>query len=453
MSAIETVQETGDLELQISSHATIPETNQPQPFSLNLTPISSHLFKASVTIDPLIVDPLWLTTVEIFRHDRIEGFDESTIPAEYVNDVFKGEIQNKIKHYLFHHVVIDYLFNELIKRKIAVANTPRLSFIETQDEKKIIYHFDVSTSDILELKDWKLFAFKSPKRKRYKDLDKQVVAFIDGRPDISPTVATVTENDWVMFQATPVNAANEPISPNLISSFWIFTQRQEVIEPFVIELLGKKFEETFYTTAIDLYQDEIKAEHHSYRYRITIMAIVKGANFCLETFKTTFKLKNKMDVHNKLMEVFSYRNDISQRKAIIEEVFHLLLSKHRFEIPKHLILRREEDLLATMLQQPDYHVYKAQTNFTAYVELLAEKQLKEEILIDQIAFQENIKPDIRDIAQYFHLLSNKRLQEFVYFKPIFLRSDRVESPINLTTISLVVMREKTLNLIVHVLTR
>jgi FKBP-type peptidyl-prolyl cis-trans isomerase (trigger factor) len=441
------------LEQQASMHAAVPDNSQPQLLHLTLNPISSHLIKASITVNPSIVEPLWLNTVEIYRHDRIEGFDQTTIPAEYVSEVFRGEIQNKIKHYLFNHIVIDFLFNELIKQKIAVANTPRLSFIETQCDEKLVYHFNISTSDLLELKDWKLFAFKSPKRKRYKDLDKQVIAFMENRAEVPPILNTVTENDWVMFQATPVNESDEALSAHLASSFWIFTQRQEVIEPFIIELLGKKLDEVFFTTAIDLYQDEIKAEHHSYRYRINILAIVKGANFCLETFKTTFKLKNKIDVHNKLMEVFSYRNDISQRKAIIEEVFHLLLSKHRFEIPKHLILRREEDLLATMLQQPDYHVYKAQTNFTAYIELLAEKQLKEEIIIDQIAHQENIRPDVRDISQYFHLLSNKRLQEFVYFKPIFLRSDRVESPINLTTISHVVMREKTLNYIVHVLTR
>ena len=288
------MEQVSGLEQQSSLLAAVPDTSQPQLLQLTLNPISSHLIKASVTVNPSIVKPLWLNTVEIYRHDRIEGFDQTTIPAEYVSEVFKGEIHSKIKHYLFNHIVIDFLFNELTKRKIAVANTPRLNFIETQCDEKLVYHFNISTSDLLELKDWKLFAFKSPKRKRYKDLDKQVIAFMDNRAEGAPALTTVTENDWVMFQATPVNEADEPLSAHLSSLFWIFTQRQEVIEPFIIELLGKKLDEAFFTTSIDLYQDEIKAEHHSYRYRINIMAIVKGANFCLETFKTPpLNLKTK----------------------------------------------------------------------------------------------------------------------------------------------------------------
>ena len=160
-----------------------------------------------------------------------------------------------------------------------------------------------------------------------------------------------------------------------------------------------------------------------------------------------------MDIHNKLMEVFSYRNDTSQRKAIIDEVFHLLLSKHRFEIPKHLVLRRQEDIVQTLAQQPDYHVYKANKDFEIFVEMLAEKQLKEEIIIDQIAQSEHIKVDIRDGAQYLHLWSNKRLKEFIYFKPLLAHLDDPETLINTTIFSQAVLREKTLNHIIHTLSR
>jgi len=159
------------------------------------------------------------------------------------------------------------------------------------------------------------------------------------------------------------------------------------------------------------------------------------------------------DIHNKLMEVFSYRNDISQRKTIIEEIFHLLLSKHRFEIPKHLILRRVEDILLALMKQPDYQVYRSQKDFLFQVEQLAEKQLKEEIIIDQITFSENLKIDLRDMQQYLHLFNNKRLREFVYFKAFIEKPDDLDTPINAHLLGQTVLREKALNHIIHTLTR
>ena len=152
------------------------------------------------------------------------------------------------------------------------------------------------------------------------------------------------------------------------------------------------------------------------------------------------------------MEVFSYRNDQSQRKSIIEEIFHLFLTKHRFEIPKHLILRRQEDILLSLTQQPDYQVYKAQKDFGIHIEQLAEKQLKEEVLVDQIAYNENIKIEFKDMQHYLHLFNSKRLREFVYFKPLIEKIDLINKPINTGMLAQTVMREKTLNHIIYVLT-
>ena len=152
------------------------------------------------------------------------------------------------------------------------------------------------------------------------------------------------------------------------------------------------------------------------------------------------------------MEIFSYRNDVSQRKSIIEEVFHLLLSKHRFEVPKHLILRREENIVQKLSKQPDYHVYKSQKNFNTYLEMLAEKQLKEEIIIDHITYRENLKAEIKDFEQYLHLFNNKKLNEFIYFKP-FWEIQNPSVPINAMLFAQTITREKTLNHIIHVLSR
>lgn len=437
-----------------NSH-TASATTPPHPLRFISVILSSHLLKATVEIDGLLAQQVRTQTIELFRDGSFEGFERSSVPADYIEDVYRSEISMTIKNYLLHHLVIDFLIHELISRKINFANYPRLTSIDKLTDKKINYHFDISTADALELKEWKHFSFRPPKRKRYKDLDKQVISFIESSPTQSkknPRLAA-EPTDWVLFDAVVLDNEVRPLSPHLTSSFWFRIQPDEVTEPFATKLLGKETGNTFTTTNFSVHQQNQKCDEHTFHFQITIKAIVKGSYFSVDIFKNTFRLKNKLEIHNKLMEIFSYRNDVSQRKAIIEEVFHILLSKHRFEVPKHLVLRREEDIIQTLAQQPDYHVYKGQKDFESFVEQLAENQLKEEIVIDQIAYRENIRVEVKDVVQYLHLLSNKRLKEFIFFKPILEKIDDLSTPINTTTLAQAVIREKTLNYIIHTLTK
>jgi FKBP-type peptidyl-prolyl cis-trans isomerase (trigger factor) len=166
-----------------------------------------------------------------------------------------------------------------------------------------------------------------------------------------------------------------------------------------------------------------------------------------------FNVKTKAEIHKKLIEVFSFRNDISQRKSIIEEVFTLLLSKQRFEIPQHLTLRKQEDILMYIRKLPDYHVYKAHKNFEDQLEKLAEKQLKEEALIDSISYRESMTVSRQDIQSYLHLFNHDRLKEFVHFKPAIENFDELDKPIPETILREAVLREKTLNTVIYQLTR
>ena len=172
----------------------------------------------------------------------------------------------------------------------------------------------------------------------------------------------------------------------------------------------------------------------------------------VDAIKQFFKLKNKQSVHAKLIEVFSYRDDISQRKSIVEEVFHLLFSKHRFEVSKCLTIRRQEDILSSIKRCSDYRVYKSKGDFMQKVELLAEKILKEEIIIDQIAYQEGTRVTIGDVKHYLAMLGNYRSKELIYFRPMVYSIENSESPFQDCVVRQAVMREKTLNNIINSLT-
>lgn len=434
--------------------AKLQQDIQPSLATFSYTQISSHLFKVNVTIDKQVIDSLYQETVLLFRTKYLDGFGQNVAPVQYIEETYGIEINKKIKSYIFRHVIVDFLLEELIGRKIPFANYPRLMHITNAEGNAMIFTFDLSLTEAMELKEWKNFAFKTPRRKRYKDLDKQVLQFIDQNTCMNKKLnsTVVEEDDWICFSATLLDQNMAPVVPELTSSFWAKIKKNEISNKLKNALIGKCLGESFISNDFYFEDDTDYYENLTHYFSITIKAIVKGKFLSLDLFKQTFKLKNKAEIHNKMMEVFSYRNDISQRRTIIEEIFNLLLSKHRFEVPKHLILRRQEDILANLIHQPDYHVYKSQKDFLKYIELLAEKDLKEETIIDQIAYKENIVVSIEDIQNYLNLLSNKRLKEFTYFKPTHEKLEDMDAPINHGLLAHTILREKTLNYVIHMLT-
>lgn len=415
---------------------------------------SSHLLKVTIEVGVPLIELLSKETIELFKQGNFDGFAEDCIPDEYILENFDGEIHERIKGYAFRHLVIDFLITELFDRQIMFANYPRLIAAEMFAGPRMLFHFDVSISDSIELKEWKLFLFKLPKRKRYKDLDKQVEQFLEAQAAASSKqdMQHIEEDDWVCFEATLIDRRCEILDPKFSSSFWLRANGRGLQEQFSAMFEGHSIADQFTTNNFDFDETQHEIDGKRYNFLITVKGLIKGNTLSVDLLKTTFRLKNKAEVHVKLMEVFSYRNDVSQRKMIIEELFHLLLTKHRFEVAKHLVLRRVEDLLVSLMKQPDYQVYKSQKDFFLQVEQLAEKQLKEEIIIDQIAYTENISVEFKDMQQYLHLFNNKRLREFVYFRSLIEKIDELEAPINANILAQAVLREKVLNHIIYTLT-
>ena len=126
-------------------------------------------------------------------------------------------------------------------------------------------------------------------------------------------------------------------------------------------------------------------------------SVVVGSNTCMQSSILLVLIEPK-------------EGQVQKCRSIVEEAFRQLLSKSRFEIPRHLVLRRQEHLLSDVRRLPDYHVYKSQDNFNRQLELLAEKQLKEEILVDHIAQNESITVSINDSKEYLNLFTHVRLR-------------------------------------------
>lgn len=416
---------------------------------IDLEPISSHLVSCTISVDPKISSPIRDQTLEVYReHVLANGLEET--PTAYVEHHYKEKIEADVKKLVLRYLVMSYLRNICIAQSLPVAGHPRLKKITIDDKNKINYTFDLSFADRLAIREWKHFLFRAPKRKNYKDLDKQVETFLKRAQENTRKNATksIQENDWVYITAQLVDKMGKPVTPGQKQGFWVKIKTTTISHPLYALLKNRSEGDTFITNKLFLdgfYETSIGDQQY---FRVTIDAIAKGDYFLLDLFKSTFRLANKADVHEKLIEIFSYRNDMSQRRAIIEEMFHLLFSKHRFEVPKHLVLRKQEEILESMKRRPDFHAYRCSKDFLLQVEMLAEKLLKEEIIIDQIANTENIEVDIKDQQQYLNLLSDHRLKEFIYFRGAF-DIDETASPIHQSLLEEVCRREKTLNYILY----
>ena len=135
-------------------------------------------------------------------------------------------------------------------------------------------------------------------------------------------------------------------------------------------------------------------------------------------------------MNKKLIEVFSYRNNLSQRRATAEEILHLMLMKHKFDVPNHLTLRQEKVVLDAVQNNPDYYVYRMQKDFKHYVKKLAEKQAKEMILLDHVAFNDNVTATREDVKSYLNLSNRPRMKEFIYFDVPITKIGGREMPIS-----------------------
>jgi FKBP-type peptidyl-prolyl cis-trans isomerase (trigger factor) len=147
--------------------------------------------------------------------------------------------------------------------------------------------------------------------------------------------------------------------------------------------------------------------------------------------------------------VFSFRNDITQRRETIEATFQALIQKYPFAIPRDIIKEQEQEVLRAVSQTPDYRVYKSQRDFSEKVRMLATKQLKECIIVDEIASQEGITLTTYDVQCYFNFLKRPRMKKFIYFDLPKSQLNGQETPLPASIIHQACLREKTLNHIIR----
>lgn len=383
------------------------------------------------------------------------GFRQGTVPLNYIQTNFKSTLLEHIKEFLFNYCVTSFLYRELIKQKVLFSGEPRLTSISIQPHHNASFTFEINTFPSFEINDWKYLPFKSPKRKKYKDLDRQVEEFVKEEKELFKKYPSplITVGDWVNFSITLVDEEGIPVLPEVTEVVWLKLGNEEIDKDLASLFVDKKVGDSFHTDHKDFQIFFSESLYNNYQFLITIVDVQHQHYFCLDQFKNCFKIKTNKDVYKKMIEVFSYSNNMSQRRITAEESLKLLLSKHQFTVPNHLALRQQARIINAIKSNPDYHVYRTQADFKKRIRQLAERQTKECLLLDQLAYHENITPTNNDVKQYLNLIKRPRTKEFIYFDPITTKINGQEFPISTEVLNFTCRREKTLNHIIHYLTK
>lgn len=408
---------------------------------------------AVITIKDSLVSAFYnYVLLEHKKTFQAEGFNKGCVPIAYLESTCKQYITEHLKEFFFNHSLITFLTAELHKNKIVIAGEPFLTDIAMEETGTLRYNFSLNiiNSDIKH--EWKKFPFKIPSRKNYKDLDRQVMTFLqeeEQKRKLYTCGDIIQPSDWVCFSLALITPTDDPILHKHKSILWIRIGREAPDYDAHDIFLNKKIGDTFTTTSNFLQCYFSRKLDTSYAFEITIIDHIQAGSFSTDLFKHHFKIKTLKELHQKFIEIFSFRNDISQRREIVESTFKTLLKYYPISLPSSLIQQQEEMIISNLRKNPDYPVYKAQKDFYKKVTMLAEKQLKETLLIDHIALQEQMIIAQDDIRAYLAMHQRARTKDFIHFDLPKTQISGQEQPLQAGIINQACLREKTLNYIIY----
>jgi FKBP-type peptidyl-prolyl cis-trans isomerase (trigger factor) len=409
--------------------------------------------KATVVIGKEYVHALYHEAL-LSRKKQVKtfGFEKGSTPMQYIEQNFRAHILEHLKELLFTHCVVNQLYDSLNNQKIVVVGDPDLVDIKLEPESNAEFVFRIATAAFDREERWKRINLKPLSRKNYKDLDRQVEHFMEEELALKkklPYTNVIGIDDWVNFEISLLDCDKNALIPGYKSDLWVRIQSGEDDRDLHELLLGKKVGDHFFSDAVFLQEYVSPASDIEYGFLVEIKQKLHGSFFSLDLFKHHFGLEDDIEIPPKMVEVFSTRNDITLRKETVEAVYKLLNKQYFFNLPHHLLMQQQQMVLQAVQNTPDYLVYKALDDFKEKIKSLAEKQLKEAIIIDSIGYQMGITVDSQDVCAYLNLMKRPRMANFIHFKVPRPKVEGHEVPLSGSLLKRYCFREKTLNHIIR----
>ncbi len=419
--------------------------------TFTLEPQTGTSVKARIMVDQQYVASMYREALTKQKRDvRIQGFSQGTTPLKYLEQTYKVPLVAHLQEFFYSNCIVNFLQQQLMQHKVVVIGEPTLVAATLDPDQHTSFTFEMATTSLPFGNELDKISFRPPGRKNYRDLDKQVELFLqeEDRP-LSQQSPPLRIGDWVAFTLQPLAADLTPLLGAHQNQLWLKIGDEEADEEAQRLFVGKRVGDSF-TTQSRLFQHYVSDSLDTdYTFLTTITHSIDNTAFCLNSFKNHFKLNSPKDMHSKLIEVFSYRNDLSQRRETVEAALKTLLRQYNVTVPTGLVNRHKAAVLELVHQNPDYYVYKAQSNFKETIHLLAEKQLREMAIVDALSYHEQVEVTAEDMLSYINLLKRPRTREFVYFNLPNTKIYGRELPIPHETVRQQCRREKTLNNLIH----
>ncbi len=299
---------------------------------------SSSVMQICINVAPYLVNKIKKYTVETYRNKiSTKGFADGTIPDSFIEKNYSKSIIESTLKFILKFFVTDYLEEQILQHQFVCLSASNLHNVEVLSDNSVNYVFKNAIINPIMTTNWEKISFHPPRRKLYKDLDRQASIFIKNSEDeeLKKVSDQVEDGDWVCFSATLLNSNNQPAIRDFKNQFWLKIDTKYIATPLHQSFLEKKEGEIFFVEELLVFGMPSDLLSVKGKFKISIVSIVKSNKFSLQRFKSVFSLPDTKAAHEKLIEIFSFRNDISQRRLIIEEAFRVLFNKFRFEVPRY----------------------------------------------------------------------------------------------------------------------
>jgi len=219
------------------------------PLNFEIEHVSPTFCKITVTVPSDIVNISYDQAVKAQKKSvQPYGFHHDDIPIDYVKQNFVNNIKNHLEEILFKHFVLSFLYNQMREIKLNIAGDPRLTQIHVQPGENAMFCFDVSLFPKIEFQNWKYYPFKAPKRKNYKDLDRQAIEFMkyEKQKRKEYTQETIQVGDWVSFDSWLADENKQSIFGKHKENLWVKIGNEEADREIQNLFAGKKIGALFY---------------------------------------------------------------------------------------------------------------------------------------------------------------------------------------------------------------
>lgn len=418
---------------------------------------SNNSFLFSVTVPSKITESFFKLATERQQSSMNPiGFKKGLAPISYIQEHFKTPMISHLKDLGLKFFGINTLLQQIRSQKIVIVGAPELKDIQVDMSGNTTYTFQGHTPKELYMQSWKYLPFKPTPRKKYRDIDKQVLSFLQDEENSSKAHDPnkgIQVGDWVCFQAWVIDQKNNPIFEQHAANVWLRIGDEEPDLDFQNNFVGKKIGDRFMTDIPSFQNYFCENSSSNYTFVIQIQDIVPYHSFSFDLFKNYFKIKTHKDLLTKMTEVFSFSNDISQRRSIAHEALGIIIKKNQIVLPEESIATQKRQIIGDLQFKPDFMVYKMDPQFDSHVTNMAKRQLLDGVVAEFVGYQDNIAVSHNDLKTVLQLTQRPRLKDFLYFPFIKSQLNGQEFPVEHESLHNFCLREKSVNHIIYHLTK